>query len=89
MISLEKPSLEHFFRTLNITDFAVSSDEQQIVYSTNINGYYNLWSIKPDDRYPFPLTTHNQMVSFIKFDPKQKYIWTGFDQDCRLKAEEQ
>jgi dipeptidyl aminopeptidase/acylaminoacyl peptidase len=81
MISLEKPSLEHFFRTWNVTDFAVRSDEQQIIYSTNINGYYNLWAMNLNTKYPFPITIHNQMVSFIQYDPQHRYIWTGFDQD--------
>lgn len=81
MIQLPPISLESFFATFNITDFAVSSDEKQIVYSINLQGKYDLWALDPDQRYPYPLTRKGQMSSFIKHLPGGQMILTGFDND--------
>ncbi|HYK75059.1 MAG TPA: prolyl oligopeptidase family serine peptidase [Pseudoneobacillus sp.] len=81
MFTFPKPSIESFFRTLNIMDFDVHPDETEIVYSTNLNGYYNLWAINAEKRYPYQLTTANQMNSFVKYDPEARHLLTGYDHD--------
>ncbi|WP_442600131.1 S9 family peptidase [Neobacillus sp. D3-1R] len=81
MFNFPIPSIESYFRTLNIMDFDVKPDEEEIVYSTNLNGYYNLWAINPDKPYPYQLTTANQMNSFVKYDPKSRHLLTGYDHD--------
>ncbi|MFC4320479.1 S9 family peptidase [Litchfieldia salsa] len=81
MIKFDRPSIDSFFRTLNILDFDVDPSEEKIVYSTNLNGYYNLWGMNLKQGYPYQLTTVNQMNSFVKFDPNGKHILTGYDTD--------
>jgi dipeptidyl aminopeptidase/acylaminoacyl peptidase len=81
MFNFSKPTIESYFRTLNIMDFDVSPTEDEIVYSTNLNGYYNLWAINTEKRYPYQLTTANQMNSFVKFDPSGRHLLTGYDHD--------
>ncbi|MFE8700470.1 S9 family peptidase [Cytobacillus sp. FJAT-54145] len=81
MINFPNPSIESFFRTLNILDFDVDPNEEKIVYSTNLNGYYNLWELKIGHPYPYQMTTANQMNSFVKYDPKHHHILTGYDHD--------
>jgi esterase/lipase len=81
MFNFSKPTIESYFRTLNIMDFDVSPNEEEIVYSTNLNGYYNLWAINTSMRYPYQLTTANQMNSFVKYDPSGRHILTGYDHD--------
>jgi dipeptidyl aminopeptidase/acylaminoacyl peptidase len=81
MITFPKPGIESFFRTLNIIDFDVNGSEDELVYSTNLNGYYNLWALHLDKGYPYQLTTVNQMNSFVKYDPNGRHILTGYDHD--------
>ncbi|WP_409302970.1 S9 family peptidase [Peribacillus sp. SCS-155] len=81
MFTFNKPGVESFFQTLNIAGFDVSPDETELIYSTNLNGYYNLWAMKLDKGYPYQMTTANQMHSFVKYDPKGRFILTGFDRD--------
>lgn len=81
MIQLPPISLESFFATFNIRDFAVSPDESQIVYSTNLQGQYDLWALDRGQGYPYPLTRNGQMSHFIKHLPDGKSILTSFDQD--------
>jgi esterase/lipase len=81
MFKFAKPTIESYFRTLNIMDFDVHPNEEEIVFSTNLNGYYNLWALNLHTRYPFQFTTANQMNSFVKYDPKGRYLLTGYDHD--------
>lgn len=81
MLNFPKPSIESFFRTLNIMDFDVHPSEEKIVYSTNLNGYYNLWELKVSEPYPYQLTTANQMNSFVTYDPNGNFVLTGYDHD--------
>ncbi len=63
------------------TDFSVSPDERQIVYSTNLQGRYDLWALDHNQGYPYPLTKKGQMSFFIKHLPGSQMILTGFDND--------
>ncbi|WP_246945273.1 S9 family peptidase [Bacillus pinisoli] len=81
MITFPKTGIESFFRTVNIVDFDVHSSEEEIIYSTNLNGYYNIWAMNLVQRYPFQLTTANQMNSFVKYNTKIGHILTGYDYD--------
>jgi dipeptidyl aminopeptidase/acylaminoacyl peptidase len=81
MITFPKAGIESFFRTLNIVDFDVNSSEDEVVFSTNLNGYYNLWALHLDHGYPYQLTTTNQMNSFVKYAPNNSNIFTGHDYD--------
>jgi hypothetical protein len=81
MLQFEKPSVEQFFRTYTIERFAVSADEKQLVFSTNLNGKFNLWGLDLPHQYPYPLTFFDQSCDTILYDKKGRFIITGFDQD--------
>ncbi len=81
MISFLKPDAEQFFRTYNITQFTVSKDENKIIFSSNLNGKFNLWTMDLPNHFPYPLTYNDQTSNFIKIDPKNRYVLTGFDHD--------
>ncbi|MFX0561314.1 alpha/beta fold hydrolase [Tepidibacillus infernus] len=81
MISFPKPDVEQFFRTYVISQFAISKDESKLIFSTNMNGKFNLWAMDLPQTYPYPLTYHDQNSSFIKIDPKNRFFLTGFDHD--------
>lgn len=81
MLTFPKVSMESFFRTLNISYFDVSPSEDEVVFSTNLNGYYNLWGMKLDKKYPYQLTTVNQTISFVKYEPNGNYLLLGHDHD--------
>lgn len=81
MFQFPKPSIESFFRTINIVDFDVNATEEEVLFSSNLNGYYNVWAMRLDERYPYQLTTANQMNSFVKYTPAGNYFLTGYDTD--------
>jgi dipeptidyl aminopeptidase/acylaminoacyl peptidase len=81
MFNFPVPSIESFFRTINIVDFDVHPTEDEILFSTNLNGYYNVWGMKLNHRYPYQLTTANQFNSFVKFSLTADYFLTGYDHD--------
>ena len=75
------PSLETFFSTFNIMNFAVDDQEQQLVFSTNISGRYDLWAMDLDHGYPYPLSDQGQMAAFVDYWPGKDRWLTGFDRD--------
>lgn len=81
MIQFPKPTVEQFFRTYAITDFTVSSDEQRIIFSSNLNGKMNLWAMDLPDRFPYLFAHQDDSCSFIKIDPENRYVLAGFDKD--------
>lgn len=81
MFQFPKPSIESFFRTINIVDFDVNATEDEVLFSSNLNGYYNVWAMRLDERYPYQLTTANQINSFVKYTPGGNYFLTGYDTD--------
>lgn len=81
MIKFPKPTVEQFFRTYSITNFTVSSDEQKLVFSSNLNGKMNLWAMDLPDTYPYLFAHQEDSSSFIKFDPENRFVLAGFDSD--------
>ncbi|CAG9621896.1 S9 family peptidase [Sutcliffiella rhizosphaerae] len=81
MLTFKKPTAEQFFKVFNIEDFSVSPDESQLVFSTNLTGYYNIWAMDLPNNYPYPLTFNNQSCHGIKYEPNGKYIMASFDHD--------
>nr|NNM89436.1 S9 family peptidase [Bacilli bacterium] len=81
MFSFAPPGLEEFYRTFSITYFSISHDEQQIAFSTNMNGHFNIWGMDLPNTFPYPLTMVNQRPSFVRFDPKGRFLLAGFDRD--------
>lgn len=79
MFDFQKPDVEQFFKTYAISQFTVSDDEKKIIFSSNMNGKYNLWAMDLPDHFPYPVTYNDQTSSFIKIDPNNRYVLTGFD----------
>ena len=80
-MDFSKPDVEQFLRSYAIDDFAVSPDENQLVFSTNLSGKYNLWSLQLPSTFPVPLTFNNQSCQELVFDKKGRFIIAGFDND--------
>lgn len=81
MISFPKPAVEQFFSSYNINNFTVSPDGKTVLFSTNIDGKVNIWAMDEPDTYPYLFGKKDEAVSFIKFDPKNRYVLTGYDND--------
>lgn len=81
MIQFPKPIVDQFFRTYAITNFAVSRDEQRLIFNANLNGKMNLWAMDLPDTFPYLFAQQDQMSSFVQFDPSNRYVLSGFDQD--------
>ena len=81
MISFPKPTVEQFFRTYTITNFAVSKDEKKLVFNANLNGKMNLWAMDLPDTFPYLFAHRDESCNFIKFDPENRFVLAGFDED--------
>ncbi|WP_010529109.1 S9 family peptidase [Lentibacillus jeotgali] len=81
MITFPKPTVEQFFRTYVITGFDVSPNEERLIFSSNLDGNMNLWAMDLPDTYPYLFAHQDESCSFIKFDPKGRYVLAGFDRD--------
>jgi dipeptidyl aminopeptidase/acylaminoacyl peptidase len=81
LIQFSKPDVEQFFRTFAIQNFAVSPDEKQIIFSTNLNGKFNLWAMDLPNTFPYPLTFVDQSCQSIQYDKQGRFVIVGFDYD--------
>lgn len=81
MIQFPKPTVEQFFRTYTISDFTVSQDEKRLIFSSNLNGNVNLWAMDLPVGFPYLFAQHNESVSFIKTDSKNRFVLAGYDKD--------
>lgn len=81
MIQFPKPTVEQFFRTYTITDFAVTKDEQRLIFSTNLNGKMNLWAMDLPDNFPYLFAHKDESCRFVKIDDAKRYVLAGFDHD--------
>ncbi|MBA4492804.1 S9 family peptidase [Paenactinomyces guangxiensis] len=81
MLKFGKPDVEQFFRTYGIQRFAVSPDEKQLVFSTNLNGKYDLWAMDLPHSFPYPLTFNGQNCHDLRFDKQGRFILASFDHD--------
>ncbi|MFB5189593.1 S9 family peptidase [Alicyclobacillus fastidiosus] len=80
-MKFERVDIEQFFRTYAISAFDVNEDETQIVFSTNLSGRYDVWSMSPTNPYPAPLTARGQLPHDIQFSPTGDYVLVAFDHD--------
>jgi dipeptidyl aminopeptidase/acylaminoacyl peptidase len=81
MLSFSKPDVEYFFQTFGIQTFAVSPDETQLVFSTNLNGKYNLWAMDLPNQFPYPLSFQNQSCQEIEYDKEGRFLLAVIDSD--------
>ncbi|QDI92700.1 S9 family peptidase [Salicibibacter halophilus] len=81
MLTFPKADVSQFFRTYSIQNFAVSPNEEQLVFSTNLSGDYNLWAMDMNQRFPYPLTSMNQSNHGLIYDSNNRFIIAAFDHD--------
>lgn len=81
MLSFKKPDVEQFFRTFAIETFAVSPDEGQLVFSTNLSGKFDLWAMDLPNAFPYPLTFNGQSCHAVKYDKRGRFLVVAFDKD--------
>lgn len=81
MVTFAKPTVEQFFRTYAITNFAVNSDETKLVFNTNLNGKMNLWAMDLPSTSPYMFAHRDESCNFIKFAPDNKMVLAGYDKD--------
>ncbi|WP_330949655.1 S9 family peptidase [Virgibacillus sp. MG-45] len=81
MINFSKPSVEQFFRTYAITNFAVAADESRLIFNANLNGKMNLWAMDLPDTYPYLFAHKDESCNDIKIDPENRHVIAGFDKD--------
>lgn len=79
MISFPKPDVEQFFRTYLISNFAVAEDESKLIFSSNLNGIFNLWAMDLPEQYPYQFAQVDQQCSGIKIDKHQRFVLAQFD----------
>ncbi|GEL76414.1 S9 family peptidase [Tenuibacillus multivorans] len=80
-MKFKKPDVEQFFRTYGIQLFAVSPDESQLAFSTNLNGKFNLWAMDIPNTFPYPLTFHDQSTDSLQYDKSGEYLLFSSDHD--------
>lgn len=76
---MPSPDVEQYFHTIEINTFSVNELGEKLVFSTNLNGDYNLWAMDLPHTFPYPLTTINQKSSLIHIG--QDYIVATFEKD--------
>ena len=81
MIEFPKPDVEEMLQTVSIIDFAVSPDEKQLIFCTNISGKYNLWAMDLPNAFPYRLTFNNQPCHELLYDQEGRFVIAGFDHD--------
>lgn len=81
MLTFSKPDVEQFLKTFAIGDFAVTNDESQLVFSTNLSGKYNLWAMNLPNQFPIQLTFNDQSNQHLLYDENGEFIIAGFDKD--------
>ena len=81
MLQFEKPDVEQFFKTYIVQNFVVSPDEKQLVFSTNLNGKFNLWAMDLPNQFPYPLTFVDQSCQALQYDKEGRFIIVGYDHD--------
>ena len=81
MIEFPKPDVEELLQTVSIINFAVSPDEKQLIFCTNLSGKYNLWAMDLPNAFPYRLTFNNQVCRELLYDREGRFVLAGFDHD--------
>lgn len=80
-LTFPKPTVEQYFRTFRIGTFTVDRAEEKLVFSANIDGKVNLWALRIDRGYPYPLTALGENCGMVLPDPEGRYFIAAFDKD--------
>ncbi|MDQ0208554.1 S9 family peptidase [Alkalicoccobacillus murimartini] len=81
MITFDKPEAKQFFELSKIGTFAVSPQEDQIVFSSNISGEYELWAMDSDSRFPYKLTSIGENCHDLLYSKDGSFIIASFDHE--------
>ena len=81
MITFDKPKASQFFELVKTSDFAVSPTEDQIVFSANISGEFELWGMDTDSRFPYKLTSIGERCHSLMYSKDGSFIIASFDHE--------
>ncbi|PAE18097.1 hypothetical protein CHH91_00905 [Virgibacillus sp. 7505] len=81
MIDFPKPAARQFLQTLTLGKFAVTSNEDKLLFVSNLSGKMNLWSKALPVGFPSQLTFENQSIGSVHGDPKGRYTLITSDVD--------
>ncbi|WP_175989435.1 hypothetical protein [Bacillus sp. Marseille-Q1617] len=75
------PEVEQYFHSVEISTFSVDEEGEKVVFSTNLDGQYNLWAMDLPHLYPYQLTAINQISNQIHVDSENQFIAATFEHD--------
>lgn len=78
---MTKPTVEQFFRTFALANFAVSADEQKLFFTSNMSGSMNVWAMDLPGTFPYLFSQYDESCAGIYTDPKQRHVYAQFDKD--------
>ncbi|HEY4554470.1 MAG TPA: S9 family peptidase [Bacillaceae bacterium] len=81
MIQFQTQKVEQFFRTYAISNFTVSKDEKRLIFSSNLNGTFNLWAIDFPNHFPYQFSELGESCSHIQMDKENRFVLASFDHD--------
>ncbi|WP_059104440.1 S9 family peptidase [Shouchella shacheensis] len=81
MLTFNKPDVTQFFKMFTIQTFAVSPNEDQVVFSINISGRFELWAMDSVKRFPYQLTSIGQNCNRLLYSKDGTFIIAAFDND--------
>jgi Tol biopolymer transport system component len=78
---VQKFSVEKLFMTRGIAGSAWSPDGKTVVFTTNISGRYNLWTVPSEGGWPMQLTVSDQRQYGPAWSPDGRWIVYASDYD--------
>ena len=78
---VQKFSVEKLFMTRGIAGSAWSPDGKTVVFTTNMSGRYNLWTVPSEGGWPMQLTVSDQRQYAPAWSPDGKWIAYESDYD--------
>ncbi|MFK3939051.1 S9 family peptidase [Alkalihalobacillus sp. NPDC078783] len=81
MITFDHPEARQFYELIEIGAFAVSPEEDQIIFSANLSGEFELWGMNTDSRFPYKLTSIGQSCYDLMYSKDGSFVVASFDFD--------
>ncbi|WYP27357.1 S9 family peptidase [Alkalihalobacillus sp. FSL W8-0930] len=81
MITFDHPEARQFYELIEIGVFAVSPEEDQVIFSANLSGVFELWGMNTDSRFPYKLTSIGQSCYDLTYSKDGSFIIASFDHD--------
>ncbi|MEK4563931.1 S9 family peptidase [Alkalihalobacillus sp. FSL R5-0424] len=81
MITFDHPEARQFYELIEFGIFAVSPEEDQVIFSANLSGEFELWGMNTDSRFPYKLTSVGQSCYDLMYSKDGSFIIASFDHD--------